>query len=47
MTDHSEEAAQVEAEEDHPRGAMTVLLFYLLVIIGLWVWAYAILLSRN
>jgi len=45
MTDHTEETAQVE--EEHPRGALTVVLFYLLVIIGLWSWTYIILLSRN
>ena len=36
MTDHSEDTARVEVEEEHPRGAMTVLLFYMLVIIGLY-----------
>ena len=45
MTDHMEEAAQ--AEEEHPKGALTLVLFYLLVIIGLWTWTYIILLSRN
>ena len=46
MTDRTEDTAQAE-EEEHPRGAMTLVLFYLLVIIGLWVYTYSILLSRN
>lgn len=46
MTDHTEDPAPVE-EDEQSRGAMTLVLFYLIVIIGLWVYTYSILLSRN
>lgn len=45
MTDHIEDP--VQGEDEHPRGALAILLFYMLVIVGVWVYTYAILLSRN
>ena len=45
MTDHKEDTAQVE--EEHPKGALSLMLFYMLVIIGLWSYTYYILLQRS
>jgi len=45
MTDNTEDTAQ--AEEEHPIGALSLMLFYLLVIIGLWSYTYFLLLSRS
>jgi len=45
MTEHTEDPAP--AEEEHPRGALALTLFYLLVIIGLWSYTYFVLISRN
>ncbi len=42
-------AAEAAAPEDleHPKGTWTILGFYILVIIVLWVWAYYLLISRG
>ena len=45
MTDHMEDTAPVE--EEHPKGALSLMLFYILVIVGLWSYTYFILLSRS
>jgi len=45
MTEHTEDTAQ--PEEEHPIGALSLTLFYLLVIIGLWSYTYFLLLSRS
>ena len=45
MTEHTEDTAQ--AEEEHPKGALSLTLFYLLVIVGLWSYTYYLLLSRS
>jgi hypothetical protein len=45
MTEHTDDTAP--AEEEHPKGALSLMLFYLLVIIGVWIYTYSILLSRS
>ncbi len=46
MTDHSDDTA-AGVEEEHPKGALSLTLFYLLVIVGLWSYTYYLLLSRS
>jgi hypothetical protein len=37
-----------EAEEEHqPKGTIFMMAIFLLLIIGMWVWTYAILLERG
>jgi hypothetical protein len=42
MTEHGEG----RATEEQPRGTLAIMVFFLVVIIGLWVWTYATLLTR-
>ena len=46
MTDHTEHTAH-DVEEEHPKGALSLTLFYLLVVVGLWSYTYFLLLSRS
>ena len=42
MTDN----AEGHGTEEQPRGTLAIMVFFLIVIIGLWVWTYATLLAR-
>lgn len=46
MTD--ERVVDHETEEEHePRGTVVMMALFLLLIIGMWVWTYAVLLERG
>jgi hypothetical protein len=40
------EQGEGHVTEEQPRGTLAIMVFFLLVIIGLWIWTYAILLAR-
>lgn len=40
------EPGEGRSTEEHPRGTLAIMVFFLVVIVGLWVWTYATLLAR-
>lgn len=44
MTD--EHTVEHDAEEHEPRGTVVMMVIFLLIVIGVWVWTYAVLLER-